>query len=187
MSSESGRPTRRSNPLRRWLLALDPANVRERLADANDGILTIAGTSLGLAGAEIDARTSYTVLAIAGAVGTLSTFAVQTSQEWNDYEAEQDAIEHETRRLQIDPTGEVHELYDWFIEKGVSPGTAQQVAQELTDADALDVQLALEYGIEDPLTRRQVVTRSLAAAAAFLLGAVLPVLLPILAPFRLPT
>ena len=172
----------REGPLRRWLLALDPANVRERLSDTNDGILTVAGTSLGLAGAEIDATTSYTVLAIAAAVGTLSTLSVQTSEEWNNYEAEQDAIEHEQERIREDPESELNELFEWFVAKGVTPGTAQRVAQELTDADALDVQLALEYGIEDPLTRRQVVTRSFGAAGAFLLGAVLPIVLQMLAP-----
>ena len=168
--------------LRRWLLRIDPADARERLSHANDGILTIAGTSLGLAGAEIGAQTSYTVLAIAAAVGTLSTLSVQLTEEWNNYEAEQDAVAHEQARLLSDPEGEVQELIDWFEAKGVSPATARQMSAELSDTDALDIQLALEYGIEDPMTRREVATRTLFAALSFLFGALFPTLLQIALP-----
>ncbi|MFZ2512421.1 MAG: VIT1/CCC1 transporter family protein [Gordonia sp. (in: high G+C Gram-positive bacteria)] len=176
-------PRGSAGPVRRWLLRVDPANARESLSHANDGILTIAGTSLGLAGAEIGAQTSYTVLAIGAVVGTLSTLSVQLTEEWNTYEAEQDAVAHEQSRLLSDPEGEVQELIDWFEAKGVSPVTARQMASELSDGDALDIQLALEYGIQDPMTRRQVIGRTSSAALAFLLGALLPILLQMAAPF----
>lgn len=175
-------PTRAAGPVRRWLLRVDPANARESLSHANDGILTIAGTSLGLAGAEIAEQTSYTVLAIAAAVGTLSTLSVQLTEEWNTYEAEHDAVAHEQSRLLSDPEGEVQELIDWFEAKGVTRATARQMASELSDADALDIQLALEYGIEDPMTRRQVAGRTGSAALAFLLGALLPILFQMAVP-----
>ncbi|MGB3301530.1 VIT1/CCC1 transporter family protein [Gordonia sp. (in: high G+C Gram-positive bacteria)] len=165
----------RRNPVRRWLRRYEPADIRDRLSDANDGILTIAGTSLGLAGAEIGVQTSYTVLVITAAVGTLSTLSVQLNQEWNGYEQEQDAVAREERLLMTDRAGQVQELIEWFEDKGVSPDTARQMSAELSDDEALDIQLALEYGIEDPVTPRQVVSGALVAGLTFLLGAALPI------------
>lgn len=171
-----------SGRLRGWWLRVEPAFVRDRLSDVNDGILSIAGTSLGLAGAEIGPLTSFTVLAIAAVVGTLSVLSVQLNEELNAHEAEVDAAEHEQQRLALDPDGEIQELVDWFQEKGVSPETSLQVAEELSAADALDIQLALEYGIEDVTTLPQALGRAFAAAAAFLLGAALPILLQLALP-----
>jgi len=167
----------------RWLQRYSPEFVRDRLSDVNDGILTVGGTSLGLAGAEIGRLTSYTVLAIAAAAGTLAVVSVQLNEQFNNYEAELDAVAHERARLAADPDGEAAELTAWFTDHGVSPETAAQVSRELSDADALRIQLALEYGIDRVSTVREAVGHALAAGAAFLIGALLPIVIQLIFPW----
>lgn len=170
----------------RWLTAwwrrIDPSVIRDRVSNVNDGILTIAGTSLGLAGAEIGVLTSYTVLVIAGTVGAPSVLATELNEGLSDVEAEHDAAEHELSRMLADPNGEILELAQWFEDKGVSTATARQVAEELTAADPLDARLELEHGIEEVTTVRTATIKALSAAIAFFAGAALPTLLQVILP-----
>lgn len=163
---------------------MEPADVRERITDVNDGIMAIGGTGLGLAGAEIGAATSYAVLTITAAAGTLSMFAVTLSESLAEREAQLSAAAYETRRLELAPDEEIAELAAWFEAKGVSPATARQAAEEMSSTDALAAQLELEYGIPEVATVRDTVTTAFWAGAAFFLGAFLPVLATILVPLQ---
>ena len=48
----------------RWWDRFDPADIRERVTEVNDGIIAVAGMGLGLAGADVAASTAYAVIVI---------------------------------------------------------------------------------------------------------------------------
>lgn len=168
----------------RWWRQMDPADVRERITDVNDGIIAVAGTGLGLAGAEVGRATSYAVITIAAAAGTLSMFAVKLSESMTEREAHLSTAEYERRRLETTPEEEIAELVSWFESKGVCPETARVVAEEMSATDPVGAQLELEYGISRVASRRDTVVAALWAGLAFLTGAALPVLATLLVPFQ---
>lgn len=170
------------NALARWWRDVDPADLRDRLTDVNDGIIALAGTGLGLAGAEIDPRTSVAVLLLSMTMGAFAVFGVQLCEAMSHREAQQSAVEHEQRLLELTPDQEVAELAAWFEAKGVSAPTSMQVARELSDADALSAQLEIEYGIRELTSKADNWREAVTAGLAFLFGATLPVLAMVIVP-----
>ncbi len=79
------------------------------------------------------------------------------------------------------PEHELEELAGIYVVRGLSPALAQQVAMELTAHDALGAHARDELGIHD-LTRARPVQAALSSAAAFAVGAGLPVLFVFVAP-----
>lgn len=170
------------NALARWWRDVDPADLRDRLTDVNDGIIALAGTGLGLAGAEIDPRTSVAVLLLSMTMGAFAVFGVQLCEAMSHREAQQSAVEHEQRLLELTPDQEVAELAAWFEAKGVSAPTSMQVARELSDADALSAQLEIEYGIRELTSPGDNWREAVTAGLAFLFGATLPVVAMVVVP-----
>jgi VIT1/CCC1 family predicted Fe2+/Mn2+ transporter len=86
----------------------------------------------------------------------------------------------ERRELAETPEEEFAELTALYEAKGLAPGTAQQVAAELTEHDAFAAHLDAELRI-DPDDLANPVQAATASALAFTVGALLP-LLAILVP-----
>ncbi|WP_245650127.1 VIT1/CCC1 transporter family protein [Millisia brevis] len=170
------------HPMVSWWRRTEPAAIRERITDINDGIIAVAGMGLGLAGAEVAAATSYAVIAISATAGALSVAGTKLGESFADREAQQATVAEERRLLALTPDEERAELVAWFEAKGVSTDTARQVAKELSATDALSTQLEIEYGIRDLTTRRDAWSDGLWSGLAFLLGALLPVLVAIVTP-----
>lgn len=168
--------------IREWWEEYDPNDIRERITDVNDGIIAVSGTALGLSGAEVGAGTSFAVLVITAAAGTLSMFGVKLGETLAAREAQMNMVEEERRLLELTPEEEKEELVEWFESKGVTPETSRIVAEELSDADALSAQLEIEYGIKDLTSRANAWFEAYSAGVAFLFGAFLPVLCAFLVP-----
>jgi VIT1/CCC1 family predicted Fe2+/Mn2+ transporter len=83
-----------------------------------------------------------------------------------------------------DPAAEHRELAAIYIARGVEPGLARQVADQLMAHDALGAHARDELGITEALRARPV-QAALASAASFAAGALLPVLVSVLAPARI--
>jgi len=96
-------------------------------------------------------------------------------------DTEEADLARERRELATDPEFELGELTDIYVQRGVSPGLARQVAIDLTAKDALAAHARDELGFTETSTARPL-QAALASAATFAAGAILPILLAMLAP-----
>lgn len=147
------------------------------MADVNDGIIAVAAMSEGLAGAGAPPSAIYSIIILSALAGATSAAGVRFGEASADREVELGLIEEEKRLLALSPAEEMAELAALYEAKGLSPGLARQVAEELSAADALSAQLDAEYGIRE-FTRASTPWRDgFLAGAAFLIGATVPVAL----------
>lgn len=90
-------------------------------------------------------------------------------------------LELETRELAAMPDEELKELQQIYIDRGLDPALAHEVAQQLTARGALSAHARDELGISETTTARPV-QAALASAATFSVGAVLPLLTAVIFP-----
>ena len=83
-----------------------------------------------------------------------------------------------------DPALELDELSQIYARRGVEPGLARQVAQQLMKAGALAAHARDELGISAVTTARPL-QAALTSAATFSLGAAMPLLMVVVAPAAL--
>lgn len=155
--------------------------LRAGVLGANDGIVSVAATVVGVAGA----TTAVAPVAIAGVAAVVGGAVSMALGEYVSVSSSSDSqkalIAKERRELAEDPEGELEELVGLYEAEGLSRATAENVARELTEKDALKAHLRAELGMDET----GVVSPWSAAGAsfvAFLLGALLPFLTIILAP-----
>ena len=92
-------------------------------------------------------------------------------------------LELERRELEANPEAERAELTAIYIRRGLTPELAAQVADQLTQHDALAAHARDEIGIA-PVIRARPVQAALASGAAFCMGAIAPVLLVLFMPLQ---
>lgn len=155
--------------------------LRAGVLGANDGIVSVAAIVVGVAGASHSAA-AITAAGAAGLVGGAVSMALGEYVSVSSQSDSQRAlIEKERKELIDDPDGELAELAGLYEERGLSPATAQLVAVELTQRDALSAHLSLELNISET----DVVSAWHAAwvsAFSFTLGALVPLLAILLPP-----
>lgn len=97
-------------------------------------------------------------------------------------------LAREKRELAEDPEFEKEELAQIYIQRGVEPALARQVAVQLMAKDALGAHARDELGISEITTARPV-QAALTSAATFSVGAAAPLALVFLSPssFIIPT
>ena len=114
--------------------------LRAGVLGANDGIVSVAATVVGVAGVT-NAPTPILVAGIAAVVGGAISMALGEYVSVSSQRDSQRAlVEKERRELADDPEAELAELTGLYRAKGLSDVTAQQVALELTEHDALAAQ-----------------------------------------------
>lgn len=158
--------------------------LRAGVLGANDGIVSTAGLVVGVAGATSDRGAIFTAgLAglVAGAVSmALGEYISVSSQR----DSERSQVALEIQELRDSPEDELEELVGLYVRKGLTEGTARQVAEELTHHDALAAHADIELGINpDELTNPM--HAAAASAISFTLGAILPLVAILLAPASL--
>ncbi len=130
---------------------------------------------MGVAGATTD-RTAIMVAGIAALVaGALSMAAGEYVSVSTQRDSEQALLAKERRELEEEPEEELAELAQIYVDKGLSPELAQQVAVELTAHDALGAHAEAELGI-DPDELTSAWHAAWASMIAFTVGALLPLL-----------
>jgi VIT1/CCC1 family predicted Fe2+/Mn2+ transporter len=142
---------------------------------------------VGVAGATTD-RTAIMVAGVAALVaGALSMAAGEYVSVSTQRDSEQALLAKERRELQEEPEEELAELAQIYVDKGLSPELAQQVAVELTAHDALGAHAEAELGI-DPDELTSAWQAAWASMVAFTVGALLPLLtiLLVVADLRVP-
>ncbi len=154
--------------------------LRAAVLGANDGIVSVAGITVGVAAAT-DNRATILLAGLAGLLaGAFSMAAGEYVSVSTQRDTEQALLDKERWELRSVPDTELDELADLYEAKGMSPGLARQVAVELTKHDALRAHAEAELGI-DPDNLMNPWQAAFASFAAFTVGALLP-LVAILAP-----
>jgi len=142
---------------------------------ANDGIVSVAGIVVGVAGASND-RSHLLVAGIAGlTAGAMSMAVGEYVSVSTQRDTERAMISLEQHELREMPDEELDELAEIYQDKGLPPDLAREVAIELTKKDALAAHADAELGIDpDDLTNPW--QAALASFVAFTVGALLPLL-----------
>ncbi|EME64213.1 integral membrane protein [Amycolatopsis decaplanina DSM 44594] len=149
--------------------------LRAGVLGANDGIVSVAGIVVGVAGATTDS-TAIATAGIAGLVaGALSMAGGEYVSVSTQRDTERAQLRLEKRELKEMPEAEERELAEIYEEKGLSPELAAQVARELTEKDALQAHAEAELGI-DPDNLTSPWQAAWASLVAFTVGALLPLL-----------
>lgn len=155
--------------------------LRAVVLGANDGTISVASLVVGIA-ASGAARSDLLVAGLAAtAAGAASMAAGEFVSVQSQADTEQADLARERRELAIDPAGELAELAEIYRSRGLSPETAQQVAEQLTRHDALAAHARDELGLTDTLRARPV-QAALASALSFMLGALVPILAILISP-----
>ena len=157
--------------------------LRAGVLGANDGIVSIAGLMMGVAGASA----TFQTLLLTGVAGLVSGALSMAVGEYVSVSAQRDtekaAVRSERAMLARVPEAELAELTRLLRAKGLSEGTAREAADELTRHNALAAHADIELGIKlgkytNPLHA------ALASALSFALGALVPFLTVLLASSR---
>ncbi|MEX8518376.1 MAG: VIT family protein [Leptothrix sp. (in: b-proteobacteria)] len=155
--------------------------LRAAVLGANDGIVSTASLMVGVAAASVS-HSHILVTGVAGLVaGAMSMAAGEYVSVHSQADTEQADLSRERGELEKDPAAELHELAGIYVKRGLEPGLARQVAEQLMQHDALGAHARDELGISATLSA-QPVQAALASAASFAVGAVLPLVVTALVP-----
>jgi VIT1/CCC1 family predicted Fe2+/Mn2+ transporter len=147
--------------------------LRAGVLGANDGIVSVAGVVVGVAGATSDRNQILTAGIAATVAGALSMSGGEYVSVSTQLDTEQAAIARETEELRTMPEEELMELARYYESRGVREETARQVAKELTQADALRAHAEMEFNLT-PGELTSPWHAALASFVAFAIGALIP-------------
>lgn len=155
--------------------------LRASVLGANDGLLSTTSIVIGVAAAD-PSRSTIILAALAGMIaGAMSMAAGEYVSVSSQEDTEKADLTREKKELEEMPEVELMELAKIYEKRGVSKETALQVATELTAHDALSAHAHDELGINE-ITKAQPFLASIASFFSFLAGALLPMILAIVAP-----
>jgi VIT1/CCC1 family predicted Fe2+/Mn2+ transporter len=160
--------------------------LRAAVLGADDGIVSTASLLIGVAAAGTS-RGQILLAGIAGLVaGAMSMAAGEYVSVSSQADTDEADLARERRELATDRPSERAELANIYVARGVQPALAQEVADQLMAHDALGAHARDELGISDH-QRARPMQAALASAAAFSVGAAMPLLVMLLAPSSLLT
>ncbi len=149
--------------------------LRAAVLGANDGIVSTASLVLGVAAANAT-HGNVMVAGMAGLVaGAMSMAAGEYVSVRSQADSEQAALNLERRELESDNPGERRELTAIYVERGLDPALAKQVAEQLMVHDALGAHARDELGISETHSARPI-QAALTSAGSFAVGAAMPLL-----------
>ena len=147
--------------------------IRAAVMGANDGILSVSGIVLGVAGA-----TSHTgTILLAGFAGMLAGTVSMAMGEYVSVSSQHDAQE-KVRRVQTEALAtnyddEFSYVEDKYVADGISPHLSQQATEEMMTKDALTTTVRERYGfsLDHELSAGGA---ALASLISFPIGSILP-------------
>lgn len=148
---------------------------------ANDGIVSTAALVMGVAGAD-GSLIAVLTAGLAGLVGgSLSMAAGEYVSVSSQRDVEQADLAKERWELETMPVRELEELTQIYVEKGLPPDLAREVAEALTAHDALRAHAMDELGLDpDELARPG--QAAVVSALSFAVGAMVPLLAMLVTP-----
>jgi vacuolar iron transporter family protein len=155
--------------------------LRAAILGANDGVISTGSLMMGVAAAAHSSR-EVLVSGLAGLfAGGLSMAVGEYVSVSSQADTERAALGQERAELQADPDGEVRELAQIYVDRGLDPKLAREVAEQFMRRDALEAHARDELGITDIVVARPV-QAALASASSFSVGAAIPIVGALLAP-----
>lgn len=149
--------------------------LRAAVLGANDGVVSVSSLVVGVA-ASGATKGSLMLTGIAGLVaGALSMAAGEYISVQSQADTENADLDKEKRELAGEPEVELNELAEIYVKRGLDESLARQVAIQLTAHDALTAHAREELGITETHMAKPV-QASLSSAAAFAVGAVVPLI-----------
>ena len=146
--------------------------LRAAVLGANDGLVSTAALMIGVAAAGKNdflltaGIAGITAGAMSMAVGEYVSVRSQNDVEESDKQME---IDH----LATDPEGELMELAQIYVERGLTPELANEVARQMHARDPLEAHLRDELG-QTPQSKARPMQAAIASAASFTLGGLIP-------------
>lgn len=146
--------------------------LRAAVLGANDGLVSTASLMIGVSAA--NANDFLITVGIAGIVAGAMSMAVGeyiSVRSQNDIEESDRLLEIE--HLAASPELELLELTHIYIDRGLTPELAHQVAVAMHEKDPLAAHLRDELG-QHPHTKARPVQAAIASALSFVLGGLIP-------------
>ncbi len=155
--------------------------LRAAVLGANDGIVSTASLIVGVS-AGGGGKGQVLLAGLAGlAAGAMAMAAGEYVSVSSQSDTEAADIARETEELKANPQAEKLELAGFYVARGVEPELAQKVAAQLMAKDAIGAHSHEELGISE-ITAARPIQAAGASAMSFTLGAVLPLVVVLLAP-----
>jgi len=155
--------------------------LRAAVLGADDGIVATASLMIGVAASNAPAG-AVLVAGLAGLVaGALSMAAGEYVSVSSQRDAENADVALEIHEHKRDPAYELAELTALYVDRGLQPGLAAEVAEQLSARDALGAHLRDEFGFTAH-GRARPRQAALVSAASFALGAATPIIGALVAP-----
>lgn len=155
--------------------------LRAAVLGANDGLVSTSSLVVGVAAAG-SGQTEVLIAALAGLVaGAMSMAAGEYVSVSSQTDAEKADVARETRELAETPEAELEELTQIYVGRGLDRELAEKVAVQLTERDALGTHARDELGISETVTAHPV-QAAIVSALTFAVGAVIPLIVALLAP-----
>jgi len=147
--------------------------LRAAVLGANDGTISVASLVVGIAAAGTG-REAILLAGIAATVaGAMSMAAGEFVSVQSQADTERADLAKERQELCDDPAGELANLTGIYMERGLPPALARQVAEAMTWHDALGAHARDELGLTEVMRARPV-QAALASAGSFALGSLVP-------------
>jgi VIT1/CCC1 family predicted Fe2+/Mn2+ transporter len=155
--------------------------LRAAVLGANDGIVSVSSLIVGVAVATPDPATILLAGVAGVTAGAMSMAAGEYVSVSSQLDIERADIEREKVALREMPERELEELVAIYQERGLSRATAEVVARELTENDALGAHIRDELGLSEIHTANPL-QAAFASGVTFTVAASVPVLAAYLAP-----
>ncbi|MDX1795134.1 MAG: VIT family protein [Hydrogenovibrio sp.] len=157
--------------------------LRAAVLGANDGIISVVSLLVGVIASGADKEHILLVAVAALVAGALSMAAGEYVSVSSQADTEKADLELERIALEEDWETEHAELALIYVQRGVSEATANQVATELMEHDALGAHAKDELGLSEIHSARPL-QAAFASAGSFVSGAAIPVVLVALLPME---
>lgn len=157
-------------------------DLRGYVPAANDGIIATAGVIEGFIAAGAGTEALVAAALAATVAGAVSFGGFKYGEAATERDAELALVDEERRNLAHSPEVELEELAAYYEARGVDPALASEVARQVSSRDALTAQLESEHGIRELMPANAPLLAGISGAVAFMLGAVLPISVVVLAP-----
>lgn len=148
--------------------------LRAAVLGANDGLVSMASLMIGVVAAG-----KHGFLVTAGVAGITAGAMSMAVGEYVSVRSQNDVEESdrvlEIQHLATDPEGELLELQDIYISRGLTPELALEVATAMHAKDPLAAHLRDELG-QHPHTKAKPVQAAIASAISFTAGGLIPFL-----------
>ena len=148
--------------------------LRAAVLGANDGLVSTASLMIGVAAAKSGEQGFLVTAGAAGIAAGAMSMAVGeyvSVRSQNDIEESDRLLEIE--HLALDPDGELQELIEIYINRGLTRELAEQVALAMHNRDPLEAHLRDELG-QHPHTKARPIQAALASALSFTAGGLIP-------------